>query len=271
MPLHYGYGPWKVSLMYLVLVVVICNISCKSSLAQLTPQCLEHPPTRDPNSGTGHVEVIGGLNSYVSGSPHSKLAIVLITDIFGYEVPKLRKIADKVAAAGYYALAPDFFHGEPYDPNNTQRPKDVWLKDHTPEKGFVDAKTLLADLKSKGMSAIGFAGFCWGGAVASKLAKLDEIPAVVLLHPSYLKVDEIKEVNTSIEILGAERDKATSADIMKQYKEIFEARHIDSFLKIFPGVSHGWTLRYNDSDPFAVKSALEAHAEMLKWFTKHMK
>ena len=47
------------------------------------PQCCSNPPTLNPNAGAGHVEQLGGLNTYVSGSPNSKFAILLITDIFG--------------------------------------------------------------------------------------------------------------------------------------------------------------------------------------------
>jgi carboxymethylenebutenolidase len=46
---------------------------------------------------------------------------------------------------------------------------------------------------------------------------------------------------------------------------------VDSFVKIFPGVSHGWTLRYNPDDESAVKIAEEAHSDMLKWLTKYVK
>jgi carboxymethylenebutenolidase len=45
----------------------------------------------------------------------------------------------------------------------------------------------------------------------------------------------------------------------------------DSFVKIFPGVAHGWTVRYIVEDNSAVKSAEEAHLGMLNWFTKHVK
>ena len=31
------------------------------------------------------------------------------------------------------------------------------------DKGFEDAKPVIAALKNKGISAIGAAGFCWGG------------------------------------------------------------------------------------------------------------
>ena len=41
-----------------------------------------------------------------------------------------RKLADKVAAAGYYVVVPDVLHGDPYNPENKDRPLQVWLKDH---------------------------------------------------------------------------------------------------------------------------------------------
>ncbi|KAM0000791.1 putative dienelactone hydrolase [Helianthus debilis subsp. tardiflorus] len=46
---------------------------------------------------------------------------------------------------------------------------------------------------------------------------------------------------------------------------------VDNFVKIYPGVVHGWTTRYKDDDEHAVKSAMEAHADMLNWFTKYLK
>lgn len=47
------------------------------------PQCCSNPPTLNPSSGSGHVEKLAGLDSYLTGSPDSKLAILLIADIFG--------------------------------------------------------------------------------------------------------------------------------------------------------------------------------------------
>lgn len=47
------------------------------------PQCCSNPPTINPSTGSGHVEKLGGLDSYVTGFPDSKLAILLVSDIFG--------------------------------------------------------------------------------------------------------------------------------------------------------------------------------------------
>lgn len=45
---------------------------------------------------------------------------------------------------------------------------------------------------------------------------------------------------------------------------------VDSFVKIFGGVSHGWSVRYKDEDDDAVRSAQEAHKDMLDWIIKHV-
>ncbi|XP_059434886.1 endo-1,3;1,4-beta-D-glucanase-like [Corylus avellana] len=236
------------------------------------PQCCSNPPTLNPSAGGGHVEQLGGLSSYVSGSPDSKHAILLISDVFGYESPNLRKLADKVAAAGFYVVVPDFLHGDPYKPENADRPVQVWLKDHGPDKAVEEAKPVIEAVKSKGVSAVGAAGFCWGAKVVVELAKSEHIQAAVLLHPSFVTLDDIKGVKAHIAVLGAEHDHLSPPALLKQFEEVLTAKsEVDSYVKIFPKVSHGWTVRYNVEDEFAVKSAEESHQNLLEWFAKHLK
>ncbi|XP_034930377.1 endo-1,3;1,4-beta-D-glucanase [Populus alba] len=237
------------------------------------PQCCAHPPTLNPSSGAGHVEKVGGLDSYVSGSPDSKLAILLVSDIYGYEAPNLRKLADKIAAAGFYALVPDFFYGDPFAPDNAERPIQVWLKDHGVHKGFEDAKPVIEALNSKGVSAIGAVGFCWGAKVVVELGKSPTfIKAAVLCHPSLVTVDDIKEFKVPISILGAEIDQMSPPALLKQFEEVLASKsEVDSFVKIFPKVAHGWTVRYDVEDEAAVKSAEEAHGNLMEWFAKYVK
>ncbi|KAL5697501.1 carboxymethylenebutenolidase [Ranunculus cassubicifolius] len=240
------------------------------------PECCSNPPTLSSSSGCGKViEEIGGagLRAYVSGddSNSPKLAILLVSDVFGYEAPNLRKLADKVAGSGCYVVVPDFFHGDPYEPENVERPLPVWLKSHGTDKGTEDAKAIVAYLKSKGITAIGAAGFCWGAKVVVELAKTDAIKAAVILHPSLVTIDDIKEVKTPISILGAEIDRLSPPELVKQFEEVLSAKpDVDSYVKIFPGVAHGWTVRYKGGDELAVKSAEEAHQDMMDWFAKYV-
>ncbi|KAG6732048.1 hypothetical protein I3843_01G149900 [Carya illinoinensis] len=236
------------------------------------PQCCSNPPTLNPSAGAGHVEQLGGLSSYISGSPDSKRAVLLVSDVFGYEAPNLRKLADKVAATGFFVVVPDFFCGDPYVPENTHRPIPVWIKEHGTDKGFEAAKPVLEAVKNKGFSAVGAAGFCWGAKVVVELAKAELIQAAVLLHPSLVTVDDIKGVKAPIAILGAEIDHISPPELLKQFEEVLTARsEVDGYVKIFPKVAHGWTVRYDVKDEAAVKPAEEAHQNLLEWFAKYVK
>lgn len=50
------------------------------------PECCENPPKlSSDNSGgeAGHVQQLGGFSCYISGPPHSTLALLLVSDVFG--------------------------------------------------------------------------------------------------------------------------------------------------------------------------------------------
>ncbi|KAK7846293.1 endo-1 [Quercus suber] len=195
-------------------------------------QCCSNPPTLDPSAGAGHVERLCGLSTYVTGSPNAKHAIILISDVFGYEAPKLR----------------------------------------SRDKGFEEAKPIIETLKSKGASSVGAAGFCWGGKVVVELSKVELIQAAVILHPTWVTVDDIKGVKVPIAILAAEIDDFLPPELLKQYDEALTSQSkVDFYVKMFPKVIHGWTTRYEDEDEVAVKSAEEAHQNLLDWFAKYIK
>ncbi|ESW22400.1 hypothetical protein PHAVU_005G150700 [Phaseolus vulgaris] len=235
-------------------------------------ECLANPPILNASTGVGYLTNIAGVNSYVSGSPLAILTIVLISDIFGFEPPLLRKIADKVANHGYFVVVPDFFHGEPYNAENASRPLNSWLKDHNSTKGIETAKPIIEALKRKGASAVGVAGFCWGARTATKLGITKLVEASVILHPSSVTVDEIRGVEVPIAILAAEHDSFSPPKLIKKFKQVLDAKpEIDSYVKIFANVSHGWTVRYDPNDPKAVKDARKAHKIMINWFDRHLK
>ncbi|KAL8524797.1 hypothetical protein ACS0TY_014420 [Phlomoides rotata] len=233
-------------------------------------ECCENPPTLSATTGAGLVQQFGGLTSYISGPPQSNAAIILISDIFGFEAPNLRKIADNVGAAGFYTVVPDFFHGDPYVPD--QHTISEWLKNHGPNQGFEEAKPVIEALKSKGVTKVGAVGFCWGAKVVVELGKHAYINAGVLLHPSLVTCEDVQGVKVPLSILGAEVDHTSPPELVKQFEDILTAKpEVDCFVKIFPRVSHGWSVRYKDEDEHEMKCAQEAHKDMLDWIIKHVK
>ncbi|KAG2246558.1 hypothetical protein Bca52824_086186 [Brassica carinata] len=79
-------------------------------------------------------------------------------------------------------------------------------------------------IKSKGITAIGVAGMCWGAKMVVELSKQELVQAAVLLHPSFVTVDDIKGGKVPIAILGAEIDQLSPPAILKQFEEILASK-----------------------------------------------
>uniref|UniRef100_A0ACD5TAR9 Uncharacterized protein n=1 Tax=Avena sativa TaxID=4498 RepID=A0ACD5TAR9_AVESA len=237
------------------------------------PSCLDNPPdlTAAGDEAGELVHDLGGLEAYVTGSRSSPRAIVLSSDYYGFQAPKLRKIADQVADEGYLVVVPDLLHGDPYN-DEAKIPFQDWIKTHSPVEAAEKTKALIATLKKQGVSAVGVGGYCWGGKVAIELSKSPEIEVVVISHPSLVTVDDINEVKHPIEILGAELDGASPPPLVHQFEQALDQnKGIDHFVKIFPRVAHGFACRYDAKDPFAVQTAEDARKGMLSWFNKYLK
>ncbi|KAC9372044.1 hypothetical protein E3N88_45940 [Mikania micrantha] len=234
------------------------------------PECCENPPGTSSGGESGEIKQIASLKSYVSGNPDSKLGVLLIYDVYGYEAPKLRKIADKLASAGYYAVVPDCFFGDPSflklsyksdQPNGSILPNPGSdIKPNSRKLAVEFAKPVIHALQEKGISKIRAAGFCWGAKVVVEVAKDADIQVAAFLHPTFVTLDDIKGVKVPVAKLGPEFDKISPPQLVKPFVAALQAKpEVDHFVKIFPGVSHGWTVRYRDEDVTAVKSAQEAH------------
>ncbi|KAL3641942.1 hypothetical protein CASFOL_012757 [Castilleja foliolosa] len=220
-------------------------------------------------NGEGKELKIGGFNAYVTGPNNSNKAVILASDVFGYNVTHLRLIADKVGKVGYYTLVPDFFNGDPFVANMNMTD---WIKNHPAEKGIEDAKPLIEALKKKGIIKIGAAGFCWGAKLTVDLTtkKSPRVQAAVLLHPTFITNQDIAGVKVPISFLGGQNDTGgttASPTALQHYVEILKAKRpkVPTNKIIYPGAQHGWTTKYNDTDTPAVERAAKAHQDMLNW------
>ncbi|KAM0902371.1 hypothetical protein ACQ4PT_019398 [Festuca glaucescens] len=190
----------------------------------------------------------------------------------------------------------------PSSQSHVHHPKIDHIKhSSTQEKAFEEAKPVITALKKQGVSSVGAAGYCWGGKhcsvsftselhfhglaylalrfflhtsakVVAELAKANVIQAAVMSHPCFVTVDDIKEVKFPIAVLGAETDMMSPPELVKQFEKVLSSSTgIDHLIKIFPEVSHGWTVRYDSEDAAAVERAEEALADMTDWFNKNLK
>ncbi|ONI28584.1 hypothetical protein PRUPE_1G149800 [Prunus persica] len=65
-------------------------------------ECFKNPPALGSTSGAGTLLELGGLKTYFTGPSESKHAILLGSDVFGYENLNLR----------YGSLLPNYVRGQ---------------------------------------------------------------------------------------------------------------------------------------------------------------
>lgn len=235
------------------------------------------PPPPASYEGKGKEEIWDGLDVYTVGSATASSAVLFIPDIYGWRVPQLRYLVDKIAAHGHYVAVPDVMHNDFYespDPNDEFAGLSIYLPKHPIPDARVEAAGALEHLRAKGFKKVGVVGNCWGAKVIIALLFGDKgVDAAVMQHPSFLTKEEVGAVKVPLAILGASIDNITTPAMAQEFGEILKASpEVGNkyYVRIFPDVEHGFTTRYDLEDEKAHHRACEAHDELLAWFAKYL-
>jgi len=110
-----------------------------------------------------------------------RAGLVLIQEIFGV-TDHIRELCDEYAADGYEVLSPALFDREhpgfesDYSGPQFERAVELARQLHPFEQSLKDAQSCIDALKGKG--AVFITGYCYGGAVAWRMAKISPDLAV---------------------------------------------------------------------------------------------
>jgi carboxymethylenebutenolidase len=209
---------------------------------------------------------LGGYRADPAGAP--KAAVVVIQEIFGVN-HHIRSICDRLAGAGYVAIAPSIF--DRIEPNfqSGYSPDEV-----TVARKFVanpDWAAMLRDTQSaidavKNVGPVGIIGFCLGGSVAFAAAtKLSGLSAASCFYGGAIVrfADDTPKVPTQLHF-GEKDASIPLADV-----EMIKSKRPDVETFIYPGAQHGFNC--DERASFDKASADIAWARSLEFFAKHLK
>lgn len=114
----------------------------------------------------------------------AKAAIIVIPEIFGVN-PGIRQKADKWAAQGYLAVAPDIFWrfapGVELNPDVEAELQEAfgYFQQYDPADGVYDIESTIKWIRAAGVAKVGCAGYCLGGRLAYMAAARTDIDASV--------------------------------------------------------------------------------------------
>ena len=195
----------------------------------------------------------GTCTGYLAGT--SGPGVIVIQEWWGL-VPHITDIADRFAAEGFVALAPDMYHGEMTDEPDMAGKLLMSMNLATAGKDLSGAVDLLQE--RTGSTKVGVTGFCMGGGLALMAACLrpDAIAAAAPFYGGMRPDTVIEWDNLAAVVEGhyAATDRVTAApEAVKELEATLRAKGKDATFHVYPGTQHAF---FNDTRPEVYDAAV---------------
>ena len=216
--------------------------------------------------------------------------LIIIHEIWGMNA-HTRDVADRFAREGYSVIAPDLFHGQPFDgmiqpsmltdmadPEKRDEAQKTYREITAPMQAPEFAVTMVTLLKScvdyllsdpHVNGRIGVVGFCFGGTYAFHLAAQDNrIKACVPLYGHPPKVEEIPDIQCPIRAFYGDQDANLMATLPQLQEDMAQAGK-DFEVVVYPNAGHAF---FNDTNERLYRpiAALDAWSDMLGFLSTHV-
>jgi carboxymethylenebutenolidase len=176
--------------------------------------------------------------------------VIVVQEWWGLD-SGIKEMADRLAAAGFVALAPDLFHGELAGHTEMDKAGEL-MQSLPPDRAGRDmsgAVDFLADHEATTGDGIGVMGFCMGGMLTFVLAALrpDKVKAAVPFYgfPQGEDAPDYSRISAVIRGHMAEQDDFFPPDAAKELESELQNMGIDATLTVYPGSGHAFMAPHN--------------------------
>jgi carboxymethylenebutenolidase len=193
-------------------------------------------------------------------------AVVLVQEWWGIN-DHIRSLLDRLAKAGFVAVAPDLFHGT-VAKNADEASKLMSQLDWPRAIDEIAGAASFVEAHPRSNGKVGIMGFCMGGALT--FASASQIPTFAAAVPFYgipAQADWSK-VKAPVMAHFAKRDELAKADVAEQIKKQIES-HGGSMKLFVYDADHAFV---NDTRPevYAPKAAAEAWDRSIQFLKTHL-
>ena len=173
--------------------------------------------------------------------------------------PHIKDVTRRVAQAGYLALGVDALSVVGGTPTDEDKGREL-IGQLDPTKNLNNYLRALDYLRARPdcNGRTGCVGFCWGGAMANRLAVADpRLDAAVSYYGTQPKAEDVPRIKASLLLHYAGLDERVNAG-MAAYEAALKANGIRYEQYVYEGVNHAFN---NDSSP----ARYNAEAAKLAW------
>lgn len=213
------------------------------------------------------------IPAYVSrpSAPTSAPAVILIHEWWGL-VPHTKDIANRFAARGYYAIAPDLYGGSVASTPEEAGKLSASVRPEASKSMLDSVVHHLSTQRTVDSRKIGIIGFCFGGTHAfNYVCESQRISAGVLFYATKPVTEESKlaKVQAPLLIIYGDQDQRVSTETARQIEATLRKLGKNVELKIYPGCGHAF---FNDQNAHGYKpeAAKDAWEKTLSFYQKYL-
>lgn len=214
-----------------------------------------------------------GRGYFAPSATGSGPGVIVIQEWWGL-VPHIENVVDRLAAAGFSALAPDLFRGESTTEPDEAGKLMMALNLDQAERDVRGAVSYLLDADAVNTSTVGVTGFCMGGGLAlmSAAANPDTVSACVPFYgliPWEHAEPQWEQLQAKVRGHFAELDGFFGPDKTQALEAKLRELGKDVVLQVHPGVDHAF---FNDDRPevYDHDTATRCFEEMTAFFNSEI-
>ena len=220
---------------------------------------------------------------YVRPRSKSSLPVVMVLmEAFGLN-PNIKSVCNRLAQAGYAALAPDFYHGDVYQYTDIQNAiaKLKTMNDQTVMAEIGQGLDFLARRKEVAARRVGVMGFCMGGRFTflANAVHANKFKGAVTFYGGGIAdpkdpfgrkplLEQVGAMQAPIMLIyGAEDESIVPEEHERIARALSQAKK-RYILNVFPNAKHGFLSDRRDS--YAPAPAQEAWQMTLNFFQRNL-
>lgn len=202
-------------------------------------------------------------------------AVVVVMEAFGLN-RHIKGVAERIAAEGYVALAPDVYYREPDRvADYGDLPKALALMGKLRDEDVLsDMRAALDALRSRAdvrADAIGMTGFCMGGRITFLCATALPLQAAVCFYGGGIGglLGRAEGISCPIVLLFGERDGFIPLSEVEAIRSRLAELGKEAEVVVYPGADHGF---FCDERPsYHEEAARDAWRRLTEHFAKHLR
>lgn len=214
--------------------------------------------------GPGGQELMGHWAYQTSDEPRP--VVIVIQEWWGLN-DHIKEVANRFAAEGYVALAPDLYHGVVTTEPDEARKQAMAL---VQEEAVAEIQAAIDFLKGQDFvnGRFGITGFCMGGGLTLQTAANSaDIHAAIPFYGSPLSASEAAQITAPVLSFLGTRDSIPASGYETMHAALSEAGVTNKF-QLYEGAQHAFF--NNTRASYDAEAAADAWQQTLGWFETNL-